>query len=47
MCTIEQPLGHMQNLSIQKLLSHGKQVQINLNFLDQAHLYVLHNIREV
>lgn len=47
MCTIGLPLGHKQNLSIDKPLSSGKQVQVNPNSLDQAYLYILHNIREV
>lgn len=47
MCIVGLPLRHVQNLSIDKPLSGGKQVQVNLNSLDQAHLYVLHNTREV
>ena len=47
MCIVEVPLGHVQNLSKDKLLCGGEVVQIPSNSLDQAHLYILHNIQEV
>ena len=47
MNTVGFPIGHVQSLSKDKPLSGGKVVQIPLQSLDQAHLYILHHTQEV
>ena len=42
MPTIGVPLGHVQNLEINKPM-----VEVDQTLLDQAHLYVLHNTEEI
>lgn len=41
------PPGLVQNIEIDKPTSGGKMVEVDRTALDQAHLYCLHNTKEV